>query len=831
MNEGTLRSLEFDRIVDAVRSFALTPLGATALAQLCPLTDSRGVRAALAATSEGVRYLEANAPFALQAPPDLEDALVALAVEGRPLEPEQLLGLADLLASVAIVRNAVSGAAGGPFPSLRALLDGCRPFDREVAEIRAKIDVTDGVVDGASKQLKAIRDRLRKQRERLRGTLESYLRGKETGKYLQEQVVTERNGRYVLVVKVEHRNSIPGIVHGSSSSGASLFLEPLSTVDVNNDIVASEQAEQAEVYRILLALADGLRGRALDLRTTLAAVTDIDVVQARARFSQLVEGVEPSISPDTRIEFLQARHPLLIPAVRTRLGEPRGETDAVGPTPNDVRLVPPVSTLVITGPNTGGKTVALKTAGLLALMAQAGLHIPADPGSTTTVFRTVFSDIGDEQSITASLSTFSAHIANIVEMERQLNLPALVLLDEIGAGTDPVEGGALGTAVIDHFKQRRALVIVTTHNDALKSYSATAPGVTCAGFGFDPETFAPSYRLTYGSPGRSLGLEIAARLGMNRAIIDAARQRRGTREAQLADHLARVDDDLRRLDADRRQLAQDRQQLAAAHHQLAADLRAVEDRETSLKQRLTTRVDAQVRAARAEIDTVVQDLKSKASELSRTAATRTSVGRVGLSTGETGELRAKARATVDRVAAEARTRAVSDAAPADPGPPTPSTRTSATPPQVGSRVVVGILGVEGRVLSLHDEQAEVDVRGKRLRVAIRDLRVLDEGSGGHRSTGSTSNHVTVNVRRPEGLLPDLNVIGCNVDEAQTRVEQHLDQALLREQRHLRIIHGHGTGQLRRSIAALLERHPLVDRFSLAPPDQGGGGVTLVELKE
>ena len=832
MNEGTLRSLEFDRIVEAVQGFALTPLGATELAKLCPLTESRSIRTALAATSEGVRYLEANPPFALEAPPDLEASLTALAVEGHPLEPRQLLGLTDVLASVFAVRQAVARATGGPYPSLRTLLDGCRSFEREIAEIRAKIDRVDGVVDNASTQLKAIRDRLRKQRERLRGTLDSYLRGKETSKYLQDQVVTERNGRYVLVVKTEHRNSIPGIVHGSSGSGASLFLEPLSTVDINNDIVATEQDEQAEVRRILLALADRLRARALDVRTTLAAATDIDIVQARAGFSLLIQGVEPSLSTDTRIEFLGARHPLLIPAVRARLGAPRGDSDGAAPTPNDVRLVPPTGALIITGPNTGGKTVALKTVGLLALMAQAGLHVPADPGSTTTVFRTVFSDIGDEQSITASLSTFSAHIANIASMERRLNLPALVLLDEIGAGTDPVEGGALGTAVIDHFRERGALVVVTTHNDALKSYASTTPGVTCAGFGFDPETYAPSYRLTYGAPGQSLALEVSARLGLPSSIIDAARQRRGQREAQLADHLAKVDDDLRRLDADRLQLAEDRRRLATAHHQLAVDRRALKAREAALTERGATGLDAHVRAARAEIDSVVRDLKSRASELARTAAARTRDGRVGLSTGDTGELRAKARAELDKIATGGQVVVDPVATHVGRRPPDGSARgTSATPPRIGARVMVGILGVEGRVLGLHEEQAEVGVRGKRLRVAVRDLRVLDGSGIQKRSGGSSSGHVTVQVNSTDGPLPDLNVIGCNVDEAQARVEKHLDQAMLQEQQHVRIIHGHGTGQLRRSISDLLEHHPLVDRFAPAPPDQGGKGVTLVELKE
>jgi DNA mismatch repair protein MutS2 len=829
MNEGTIRSLEFDRVVEAVQGFALTPLGATALAKLSPLTEPRSVRAALAATSEGVRYLETNPPFELKSPPDLEESLTSLAVEGHPLEAKQLLGLADVLASVGAVRQAVARATGGPFPSLRTLLDGCRSFEHEIAEIRAKIDRVDGLVDNASTQLKAIRVRLGKQRERLRGTLDSYLRGKETSKYLQEQVVTERNGRCVLVVKAEHRNSIPGIVHGRSGSGASLFLEPLSTVDINNDIVATEQDERAEVHRILLALADRLRARALDVRATLTAVTDIDVVQARAGFSLLIQGVEPSLSTDTRIEFLDARHPLLIPAVRARLGAPRRDSDGAAPTPNDVRLVPPTNALIISGPNTGGKTVALKTVGLLVLMSQAGLHVPAGPGSTTTVFRAVFSDIGDEQSITANLSTFSAHIANIVSMERRLNLPALVLLDEIGAGTDPMEGGALGTAVIDHFRQRGALVVVTTHNDVLKSYASTTPGVTCAGFGFDPDTFAPSYRLTYGSPGRSLALEVAARLGLTPSIIDAARLHRGQRESQLADHLAKVDDDLRRLDADRQQLAEDRQGLATVHRQLVVDRRAFEARQAALTQRSTTRLDAHVLAARAEIDFVVRDLKSRASELARTAASRTRDGQIGLSTGDTGELRAQARAALDQIASDTQVGVEPEATRGDPA--SSARRTSPMPPTVGARVMVGILGVEGRVLTLHEEQAEIGVRGKRLRVAIRDLEVLDGSDVDDPSARSSGGRVTVQVDRTDVPFPDLNVIGCNVDEAQAHVEKHLDQAMLQEQQHVRIIHGHGTGRLRQSISDLLEHHPQVDRFAPAPPDQGGTGVTLVELKD
>src|SRR5262249_7866126 len=323
------------------------------------------------------------------------------------------------------------------------------------------------------------------------------LRGKETAKYLQDQVVTERSGRYVLVVKAEHRSAIPGIVHGASTSGASLFLEPLSTVEINNDIVALEEQEAEEIRRILLALTDAFRSRAADMQRTVEAATELDVLQGRARYSDAINGVQPALSTDGAFELQAARHPLLKQAV-----------------PVTIKVIPPSTVLLVTGPNTGGKTVALKTAGLLALMAQSGLRIPAADGSRVPVFRSIFADIGDEQSIEASLSTFSAHITNIASMDRALATPALVLLDEVGSGTDPVEGGALGVAVIDHFRSRGATVVATSHYDALKTYASTTDGVVTAAFGFNAETFAPTYELQYGSPGRSLALEIAARLGL-----------------------------------------------------------------------------------------------------------------------------------------------------------------------------------------------------------------------------------------------------------------------------------------------------------------------------
>ena len=831
MTEETLRLLEFDRIVEAVRSFALTPLGEKNIDTLHPLTDPRSVQVALAQTTEGVQYLRANNRFPLQATAEVDKALTALAVEGRALEPNQLLAIAELLTSIVAVRRGIAQASDGPFPSLHAVLDGCQSFDREISQIVEKIDPANGVLDDASKQLKGIRDLLRRQRDRLRGTLNSYLRNKQTSKYLQEQVITERNGRYVLVLRAEHKHSIPGIVHASSGSGASLFLEPLSTVDINNEIVALEQTEQVEIRRILLELANNLRKRASDLRATLTAAAEIDAIQARSAFSLLLDGVEPSLCSTNQIRYLKARHPLLIPEVQARL-KPIDRRPNSEPVPNDVVIDPPNNTLVITGPNTGGKTVALKTAGLFALMAQAGLHIPADHGSMTPVFRTVFSDIGDEQSISDSLSTFSAHITNIVSLDRRLKLPALVLLDEIGTGTDPIEGGALATAVVDHFRQRGALIIVTTHNDALKSYASTTSGVVCSGMGFNAETYAPTYQLIYGSPGRSLGLEIAARLGIADSIISAAKRQQGNRETQLAKHLTKVDDNLQKLESEREQLIKDRQQLTASRDQLTSDRRALEMREASFKEQMTSRLDTHVREAREEIDAVVHDLKSKASHLARATPKKAHGKHIGLSTGETGQLQTTATRAVSRIATKATTfKNLGEFSDRSDTSDAGKFFTCAKPPRIGEAVIVGVLGIKGRMLRLHNGQAEVDVQGKRLQVRIQELRPMTQKENDLTPLVTPAGGVTLIANATEGDLSDVNVIGCNVEEAQEIIEKHIDQAILRDQQRIRIIHGHGTGRLRRSIGDLLERHAQIVQFTPAPPDQGGSGVTLVDLKD
>ncbi|HEY7789672.1 MAG TPA: Smr/MutS family protein [Vicinamibacterales bacterium] len=820
MHAGLLRSIELERVLEAVRSFALTPFGVARLTDLQPAPDRATVARRLAETTEGVRFADRHGRLPLRAAEDLPHWLEALASPGQALEPLFLVGIVDFLESVALSCTAIKGADSVPL--LGDLAARTAGFTHEMAGVRRAIAPTGEVLDDASPRLRALRERLRRQRAHLRETLESFLRGRDSSRYLQEQVITDRNGRYVLVVKSEHRGSMPGIVHGASTSGASVFVEPMATVEINNEVVALGDEEAEEIHRILLELSDRFRERMADVRRTVDAAGELDEIQAKAQFARLTDACAPELV-DAGFELRSARHPLLMTAVlaRTHTGaetnEDANEREARRrePVPVDLLLEPPDNVLVITGPNTGGKTVAIKTVGLLAAMAQCGLHVPAADGARLPVFRMLAADIGDEQSIEANLSTFSWHVTNIAGMDRDLILPALVLLDEVGAGTDPVEGGALGVAMVDHFRRRGATVVATTHYDAMKTYAATTDGVQCAAFGFDPENFAPSYRLHYGSPGRSLALEMAARLQLNPEIVAAARANLDGREAQLAEHLARIDAELKAVEAERQAFAARERSLDQQETRVRLREDAVRQREEVSRRKLNEQLEERLRAARREVDTVIDDLKRRTSTLVRDASRRTAA----LSTGDAGSLRAGAMKAIESAVETRRDESAAAAEAAQP-------RVLDRPPAPGDRVAVGALGLEGRLVSVHAGAAEVDVRGKRLRARLQDLRPLETATGPREQV-----RVHVELQPRETVAMDLNVIGCTVDEALGRAERFLDETLLTDQRTVRVIHGYGTGQLRKALAGFLREHPLVMHFASAAPEAGGGGVTVVELKD
>ena len=815
MHVTALKALEFDRIRAALAREAATPLGRARAEALQPATEPDQVARGLALTSEAVRTIKAGGSLAIDASDDLQAILAALEVQDQPLDPAGLLGLARFAESVGRVAESITPGT----PLLYASACRAASFAPEIASIRRAIDASGDVVDEASPALRDIREKLRRARAKLRTALDGLVRGRDTSKYLQDQIITDRNGRYVLVVRAEHRDAIPGVVHGSSASGASLYLEPLSVLDTNNDVVALGDREVEEVRRILLALTNAFRLRADDLETTLDVAADLDEVQAKARLALGMGAVAPALAIDGRLEFKDARHPLLVLRGRASAVEDSRDSDpsAPGSDPqpkpvpltiaSDLLVVPPVRALVISGPNTGGKTVALKAVGLLALMAQSGLLIPVDPTSRFTPFRSVFADIGDDQSIAASLSTFSARIANIVAMDEALDLPALVLLDEVGSGTDPVEGGALGTAVIDHFRTRGAVVVATTHDDALKSFAATTEGVATAAFGFDPETYAPSYRLIYGAPGRSLALEIAERLGMPASVVADARARRSGREVQLAAHLARVDQELAALE--RRQQAIDRDRLAidAARRDLLERESRLTEREATLKRRLDDKLHEKLRDAKDEVDRIVGRLKQKAETIADRRA------KVPLSTGDLGNLRREGRTALETVGAEFSERA------GEPSGPEPLTET----PAIGDLVFVSTFGTDAVVRAVDGRRIDVEFRGKRLRVSLGDLRRSTSPAPKPPAPGRYAS--------PRVAASELVLVGSTVDDALDRAAKFLDDALLSDERRLRVVHGHGTGRLREALRAYFRGHPLVASVSPAPDTEGGTGATIIELKD
>jgi DNA mismatch repair protein MutS2 len=793
--------LEFDRIRALLLQHAGSAEGAARLNALRPLADAPAVREALARTTEAVTLLRVVGRQPYHDLPDPAEALLGARMKGAHLEPRALIDLASFIEGGIEVAHRVARVEGTP--RLSRLASEVRDTRDVTAPIRRALLPSGELADDASPRLADLRRTLLRLKAQLTSVMEGYLRSRDAERLLQDRIITTRNDRYVLLLKAEQKGQLPGIVHGSSGSGASFFLEPLPAVELNNDIVSLQDEERAEVLRILAELTSRVRERADDIAHLSLVMGELDAVQAMALLAVEMDAHPPEIVEERSsplLELVDSRHPLLMPRVAERLGITRSNE----PVPVSLRVGGDEPVLVISGPNTGGKTVALKTVGLLALMAQCGLHVPAAPGSRLPFFRRIYADIGDEQSIAENLSTFSSHLAVIVEMTRDLAKPALVLLDEVGAGTDPTEGGALGVAIVEHFRRQGAMVIATTHHGLMKAYALSTPGVACASFGYRPDSYEPTYRLTLGAPGRSLALEMAERLGLPAAVVSDARSRRDEKEQQAEALLAR-------LERERAEIERERQ--------LVDGLKI--EAESARARALVAEREMQARK-RQEVEVLARDLKRRAEDAERKAAEaiREAVARV--------EASQKAAALAPRVRTDA-LRAIRDARDEvlrDPELAIPEEREELQAPIiVGSRVRVTALGVTGEVLALQGETAEVAVAGKRLRVPQDQLVVL----GGGRPRG----HVApATVEAPAKQVPaEINLIGLTVEEARERVDKLLDDAALSERREIRVIHGFGEGKLRKAVAQMLKTHPLVSSWRAGAPNEGGGGATIVELKE
>jgi len=791
MNPGVCKILELDKILTVLAGHASTPFGAEAARALHPSSQGTTVRLELQETSEGRRLLELGRRLPLAGTPDIRRHLQVLEIANHSLPAEALVELARVVRT-AQQMGASLGSDASQLPRLAEWTERLPDLGKLAAPIEKAIDAESGEVkDDASPELKRLRARLRKLRGKLEKTLESFFKQKDSKKVLQDEIVTVRNGRLVLPVKAECRGQLVGIVHGSSASGATVFLEPMGTVEINNDIVALQEKERQEIERILRELTELARSKKSELAMTVEILGHLDLVQAKALFSETYDGVEPQVTEDKTLRLVSARHPLLLRRIAQKLEQVEPAHEAV---PLHFGVDAEKSALVFTGPNTGGKTVALKTAGLLSLMVQTGLHVPASSESVFPIFRKIFADIGDEQSIGSSLSTFSYHLRNIVEMEREIEEPSLVLLDEVGTGTDPGEGGALGTALVDHFRERGALVLASTHHGMLKAYATTTPGVAAASFEFDPKTFEPTYRLVEGATGRSLAFEIARRFGLPAGVVEHAQALQNQKERQVEGMLERLEDESQRLARDRERLDQDRRALEASLRRQRALEEEVElEREAKLA-KVQEEMAEEIAHAREEIRNLLAEARRQSLAGSQKEVEAT-------------------REPLETLARHFR--------------PAPQKVTVPHDLSVGEAVTIPSLHVTGRVAEvLSDGDVEVLVRDKRLRMPQSELEALDPTESPENAVAPPPSRRPALVGEPKRAPEELNVIGCTVDEAIAQADKFLDDAFLSEHRQVRLIHGLGRGRLKKAIGEWLSTHPHVARHQ----PEGSGAVTVVELK-
>jgi DNA mismatch repair protein MutS2 len=803
MDEKTFTKLELDKILKQLADHAAFSASRELLEQLRPTADLEEARRRLQETSEARRLIEERDNVTVGGARDVRPH-ASNAERGITLSPEQLLTVKATLQSSANLKKTIMRAADR-FPLLAEMAVGLYEGKPVVDAITRVISEQGEVLDSASPKLAQIRRDLHVAHNRLQTRLQSLLSSGKYAPYLQETLITQRDGRYVIPVKSEARGRVRGIVHDQSSSGATLFVEPVETVDINNEIRELEIAEQNEILRILQEITALVGDHADPIRWSVDALAALDAAFARGKYANALRGSAPALVgfddhriPGSTIRLYNARHPLIDPRVVVSI---------------DIEIDEGTFILIITGPNTGGKTVSLKTAGLMVLMAQCGLHIPASPDSVLTVFETVFADIGDEQSIEQSLSTFSAHLTHINQILDRADDRSLVLLDELGSGTDPTEGAAIARAILNELRQRGVTTFVATHYPELKLYAHSTPGVRNASVEFDVETLSPTYRLIIGLPGRSNAIAIATRLGLPRSILAEAQSFVG------ADDL-HTDDLLDEIHRTRDEIRETQQRLARAEREVGL-LR------TELQQRLDSieaEREAVITQARDEAQAELDMLLAEVSELRRRLQTIPPTYQAERDAASEGlaDLQAETRALEALIEAPARRERARPAAAAAPQPVAePEARL-----QAGDRVFVYSLNAEGEVIELAGNDIEVQVGQFRVRVPPDGVEYRSRRAS---KQAAAEAQFVEGVKRPRPESPglELHLRGLTLDDALPMLEEYLDQAYLSGLPWVRIVHGKGTGVLRRGVQDTLRRSSLVKKYEIAPANQGGEGATIV----
>jgi DNA mismatch repair protein MutS2 len=799
MSRTAQEVLEFDKLRELLRLRTTCAPGRRDVDALAFTTDRAALESAFAQIREAREWLRVERELGFGGLADPEMWLAQIEGPGAVLEPAQLLDAATLLDSSGWLRQQFREESA-KFPLLAARAGSLGDFRDALAAIRRAILPNGKISDDASSALRRIRASIAQTRESIQKTLKQILRARNA--VAGEDYVTLRNDRFVIPVRAENRRSVPGVVHGASGTGQTVFLEPLETLETNNQLVQLAEDEAAEILNILRGLTERLqvvRGLLLAATDTIAG---LDSIFARARFARDFDAAIPEFAQAGDLSLEAARHPVLEDKLRR-------EHRAI--VPMSLTLGGAEKLLVISGPNTGGKTVALKTTGLAALSAQSAIPVTAHR-AVLPLFDRVLVDIGDEQSIAADLSTFSAHMINLKTMLEAATSQSLALVDEMGTGTAPEEGAALAVALLDEFRTKNCIVLATTHHDRLKAYASTAPGVVNAAVEFDDVNLRPTYRLMVGVPGGSSGIAIAQRLGLATAIIERARSLLAPESREAADLIAYLHRSRDELDRMQQQMAAERHALEQERRKLRTEwverqqkrIKELEDKFTDMQKRFDENVAH-----------VVEAIKDRELRAQMEKSTRRKIQDVR------GEAREDLNAALVQTISESQT---------DLGVPSQAVASVHRDQlQAGARIRVRGFNKPVVLRRLDGSSAEIEAGPLRMKVAIDEITAV-EGAPAPKAAPMARQNITVTSQSSEGGTEEINVIGSTVEEATERVDKFLDEAALANRQRVRIIHGHGTGALRKGLAQFLSSHPLVQRLALETEERGGKAITVVELR-
>ena len=795
MNEKVLHTLEYNKILDQLTEYAFSADARSRCQKLRPITDRAQIEQLQQQTSDALSRLFKYGSLSFSGVTDIRDSLKRLEIGGA-LSAIELLRVCSLLESAKRAKAFSRSQEDNDQPddSLTGLFAGIEPLTPLCDEIRHCILSEDEIADDASSTLHSIRRSMRGMNDKIRAQMNSMINNTTTRSYLQDTVITMRDGRYCLPVKAEAKSLVPGMIHDQSSTGSTLFIEPMAVVNLNNEYKELQLREQEEIEVILVGLSNLTASYATQLLADYELLTELDFIFARAAFAQTYNGVAPLFNDDGRIHIRKGRHPLLDPKKVV---------------PIDVRLGEDFRLLIVTGPNTGGKTVSLKTVGLLTLMGQSGLHIPASERSELGIFDEVFADIGDEQSIEQSLSTFSSHMVNIIRILEQVNDRSLVLFDELCAGTDPTEGAALAISILSKLHLYGARIMATTHYSELKVYALSTPGVENACCEFDVATLSPTYRLLIGIPGKSNAFAISEKLGLPTDLITDAKGRISKSEGDFEDLIA---------DLEKSRSTIEREQLEI--NQYKAEIESLKEKLEQKQERLDSSRDKILREANEQAYNILKEAKDVADETIRNF---NKYGKAGAPVSEMEKERTRLRGKMDKAAQKMSEQKKTSV----PNHNVPKKL------RIGDSVKVISMNLKGTVHSLPNAKGDLYVQMGILRslVNINDLILLEEDAAPGTKKFQKTSAGKIKMSKSASVSTEINLIGKTTDEAIPLLDKYLDDAYLAHLPSVRIVHGKGTGALRNAVQAHLKRLKYVKSFHLGEFGEGDAGVTIAEFKD